>query len=104
MWKKVVLSVPVLWVFTLALPRTARAELVGWWPFDETSGATVADSSANGNHGVLINGPTWAEGRVNGALRLDGTNDYVELPKLRCVTSRAIDRTVQDRASGIGMP
>lgn len=33
--------------------------LVGYWPFDEGSGLTTADKSANGNHGTLQAGVTW---------------------------------------------
>lgn len=54
--------------------------LVGWWKFDEGSGTTAADSSGNGNHGTLINGPTWVAGRVgSGALSFSGSSaQYVD--------------------------
>ena len=54
--------------------------LVGHWKFDETSGATAEDSSANNNHGTIYGAPQWAAGYVRGGLGLDGTDDYVELP------------------------
>ena len=55
--------------------------LVGWWNFDEGSGTTAADSSGNNNTGTLINSPTWTtSGRINGALTLNGTNQYVDVP------------------------
>jgi hypothetical protein len=43
---------------------------------------TTADSSANGNTGVLYNGPTWrpSEGQLDGALEFDGVDDYVQTP------------------------
>jgi N-acetylneuraminic acid mutarotase len=53
--------------------------LVGWWKFDETSGTVAYDSSGNGNDGNLMNGPTWATGKIGGALNFDGTNDYVKI-------------------------
>jgi prepilin-type N-terminal cleavage/methylation domain-containing protein len=60
--------------------------LVGYWPFDEGSGTTAKDYSGNGNNGTLCNGttcgvqgPTWAIGKVGGALSFDGVNDYVGL-------------------------
>lgn len=34
------------------------ANLAGWWKFDEGSGATLSDSSGNGNHGT-ISGAQW---------------------------------------------
>jgi len=73
-------ALSVLWILTLASTSPARAALVGWWTFDETSGTTAADSSGSGNHGTLMNGPTWATGKMDGAVSLDGTDDYVELP------------------------
>jgi len=56
------------------------ADLVGWWKFDETNGIIAHDSSGNDNNGTLTNGPTWAQGKIGGALSLDGVNDYVLLP------------------------
>ena len=55
------------------------AGLVGWWTFDEGSGATAADSSGMGNDGT-VNGATWAGGTIGGALSFDGTSDYVAIP------------------------
>ncbi|MDC1006276.1 kelch repeat-containing protein, partial [Opitutales bacterium] len=54
--------------------------LVGWWKFDEGSGTVAYDSSGNGNDGNLTNGPTWATGKIGGALSFDGVNDYVLIP------------------------
>lgn len=62
------------------LTRAAEPNLVGWWPFDETSGTVAQDISGQGSDGVLHNGPQWTEGVTGGALRFDGVNDYVELP------------------------
>ncbi len=45
------------------------------WSFDETGGSNVADSSGNGLHGTSSG--TWAPGKVNGALQLDGTKEQV---------------------------
>lgn len=53
--------------------------LVAHWKLDESSGTNAEDSA--GNHdGTLTNGPTWTSGQLNGALRLDGSNDYVNVP------------------------
>ena len=54
------------------------ASLVGWWKLDETSGATAVDSSVNGNDATVFGDAAWGVGRTNGALQLDGANDYVQ--------------------------
>ncbi len=50
--------------------------LFAHWKFDEGSGSTATDSAGT-NNGALIGGPTWTDGRINGALSFDGVNDYV---------------------------
>ena len=34
------------------------SDLVAYWKFDEGTGLTASDSSGNGNHGTLVNGPS----------------------------------------------
>jgi hypothetical protein len=52
--------------------------LVGHWKFDETGGTEAGDSSGNGLHGSLDNGPTWnGSGSVAGCLAFDGVDDIV---------------------------
>jgi len=67
-------------VLDLALAGTVGADLVGWWKMDDGSGTVAHDSTQNGNHGTLLGNPQWVAGYVGGALRLDGTDDYVALP------------------------
>ncbi len=47
---------------------------------DETSGATAADSSGNGNNGTINGGAAWTAGQSGNAVDLDGTDDYIALP------------------------
>jgi hypothetical protein len=56
--------------------------LVGWWKFDETSGASAADSTGNGDTGTLFNAPTWTPGGMNaGALTfVAASSQYVTVP------------------------
>ena len=54
--------------------------LVGYWTFDEGSGTTASDSSGNNNTGTLTGGPTWATGKIGGALSFDGVDDYIAIP------------------------
>jgi glucose/arabinose dehydrogenase len=66
--------------FTFITASTGSSpSLIGHWTFDEGSGTTALDSSGNGHHGALVNGPVWISyGRVGGALSFDGVNDYVD--------------------------
>lgn len=52
--------------------------LLAHWMLDETEGS-VAYDSAGSNDGVLIGNPVWQPtgGKVDGALQLDGIDDYV---------------------------
>ncbi len=58
---------------------TMTRGLVGYWSFDEGSGATSTDISGNGNDGTLTNSPKWTTGKVSSALQFDGINDYVNM-------------------------
>ena len=56
---------------------SANAELIVHLKCDETSGTTAADSSGKGNTGMLRFDSSWATGgKSNGAVALDGVNDY----------------------------
>jgi hypothetical protein len=58
---------------------TTDSHLVAYWKFDEGSGAIAADSSGNGNNGV-IHGATWTSaGKLNSALKFNGINNWVEI-------------------------
>ncbi|MBA7545728.1 hypothetical protein ES705_38100 [subsurface metagenome] len=52
-------------------------DLVGRWHLDELGGATVYDSSKQGNNGTIF-GPTPTDGLIAGAYHFDGTNDYID--------------------------
>ncbi|MCA9389910.1 DUF2341 domain-containing protein [candidate division WWE3 bacterium] len=72
-----------------------RGMPVGWWKFDECTGATAYDASNNGNDGTIIAstgndigtcggtaGDMWADGetgKFNSSLAFDGTDDAVNL-------------------------
>lgn len=68
-----------IWSFT-TLPTIAISDpnLVGWWKLDEGPGSTAVDWSGYGNDGTLRGDPQWVAGVVDGALRFDGANDYVD--------------------------
>ena len=54
----------VLAVFCLSLVLTGavRADLIGWWRFEEGSSDTAKDSSGNDHHGTLLGTPEWGSG------------------------------------------
>jgi hypothetical protein len=54
----------------------SRAELVGYWAFDEGQGTTITDSSGYGNNGTLVGATalTWTQGRHGSALYFDGSS------------------------------
>jgi hypothetical protein len=65
--------------------------LVGHWSFDEVNGTTVKDSSGNDRHGTLVNmdsATDYVDGKVNKAIDLDGSNDYVSIPHSAAVDIR----------------
>jgi len=76
-------------------PATRDMGLVAYWKFDEGSGTVVYDYSGNGNNGGPPGGadafpPSWATGKVGGALSFDigngGTSETVGV-----VASQSLD-------------
>jgi len=55
------------------------ADLIAWWPLDETSG-TIAGDIIGGNDGTHTGGPTPVTGKAAGALSFDGSDDYLFIP------------------------
>ena len=48
-----------------------------YYQFDEASGSFVRDTSSNEYNGTTVASPSWATGRVDGAVSLNGTSHYV---------------------------
>ena len=68
-----------LHIFSVAADYTQPSGLAGYWNFDQGSGATAYDSSGNNNHGTIYGTSWfWTNGKVNGALYFDGSDDYVD--------------------------
>jgi hypothetical protein len=87
MSKKLIYLIPFALVLCVAMTGTARAELVGWWRFDEGSGTTAYDFSGFGNDGALQNDAGWGVGYLsNSAVLLDGDDDFVEVPHADILT------------------
>ena len=51
--------------------------LLGWWKLDDGSGTVACDSSGTSNHGSVVGGTWTTDGRIDGAMTFDGTDDYV---------------------------
>jgi len=67
------------WMFKPYRNLPSTEHLVGYWPFNETSGTNAPDLSGNGNDGTLVNSPTWVDGVVGKCLDFDGTDEYVSI-------------------------
>ncbi|HUV67257.1 MAG TPA: LamG domain-containing protein, partial [Sedimentisphaerales bacterium] len=61
-------------VLGFILTRTAQAENIGWWKFDEGSGNTAYDSSGKDHHANVLGAPEWVAGLPGFGGALDFTN------------------------------
>ena len=75
MCRKLIYSVSVVLVLTLVLTSVTKADLVGWWKFDEDSGNTAMDSSGNGFDILLPDTTTWEDGLFGGAVHFHGVGE-----------------------------
>ncbi len=79
-----ILSIVALVLTIGPIASPTRAELIGYWKFDETAGTVAADSAGGDNDGTLMGEEiAWVEGRSGGALAHSGmveTNAGVEFP------------------------
>ena len=57
---------------------SVRADLLGYWKFDEGRGNIAIDSSSSGNNGTIV-GPARKPVTIGYALDFDGRDDYVEI-------------------------
>jgi|GEM_PF-3810443 len=80
-------------------------DLAGHWSFNDGSGTTAADSSANDRDGTLMNMDegNWCDGYDGGALSFDGVDDYVEIDGYQGVDgmrSRTIAAWIKTETTG----
>jgi len=57
----------------LTVSPLSDSGLIGYWKFDESSGAVALDSSGNGNNGTLVSSPSRVTGKISGALSFNGS-------------------------------
>ena len=62
---------------SLSVLNTEMTGLIGWWPFE----GDASDISGNENHALLVNGPTFTNGKTGSALQMDGSDDRMKIPK-----------------------
>ncbi|HKI68557.1 MAG TPA: CBM9 family sugar-binding protein, partial [Verrucomicrobiae bacterium] len=65
------------WHNSQAFGNAELAGLIGWWKFDETEGKIAKDSSGNNHNGLLVGNAKRAQGKIGGALDLDGQGSFV---------------------------
>jgi len=80
MCRKLIYSISLILFSCMILISTSKADLIGWWRFDEGSGTTAYDSSGNGNDGTLIGNPQWVAGKIGGALEFNGIDSIIDIP------------------------
>jgi len=77
--------IPVIIILTTAFAFAGKANadrsLILYLTFDDGKGDTAKDQSQYGNHGTLVGGPKWVNGKFNGALEFDGEDDYIVVKK-----------------------
>lgn len=73
--------------------------LVGHWALDEPSGTFTFDSSASANNGNTVGTPTWTTGKLDGALTLNGSSQYVTLADIDVATTITLEAWVRPSAT-----
>ncbi|MEV6793091.1 beta-L-arabinofuranosidase domain-containing protein [Streptomyces sp. NPDC051320] len=60
-------------------PPQPPPAFAAWHRFDESSGTTAADATGNGKAAQLVDGASWAAGKIGGSVALDGSGEHVRL-------------------------
>ena len=68
-----------IWKFTTR-PVIVKTDptLVGWWKLENEGSGSAVDYSGYDRDGTLMGNPQWVSGYLAGALKFNGTVDYVE--------------------------
>ena len=67
-----------------------QSNLVGWWTFNDGSGAAATDSSGNGLTATLVNGINWVTGKIGDAVSANGVNQYGVVPEINLSGTSAV--------------
>ena len=85
-------------VLAVAVCVPAPPGLVSWWQAEGNANDTVG-----GNSGILVNGVTFAPGKVGQAFSFDGTNSYIEIadnPNLHFTNAITIEAWIYPTSLG----
>ncbi len=64
-------------LLVLAFCSVTFAELIAYYPFEEGSGDTTADTTGNGHDGTLASGVEWIEGYSGGGVHHDTAGERI---------------------------
>ena len=68
-------------IYNYGLDEPNDSNLVGWWEFEEGSGAIASDSSGNDANGTLNGDPNWVTGKIGSyALEFVGVDASISIP------------------------
>lgn len=77
------LFICIFFVGVLFSPAWSQS-MVAYWKFDETAGVTAQNEIKDSPAGVLSSFPEdnsqWIKGKVNGAIKFDGVDDFISIP------------------------
>jgi fibronectin type 3 domain-containing protein len=73
--------------------------VAGHWELNEGSGTMASDTSGNGRHATLLNGPVWTSGVIGGGLSFDGVDDYMSAPFAQNLTTWSVAVWVRSTAA-----
>src|SRR5271166_4553531 len=80
----------VLVIAVIARPAQAQTP-VGYWKFDDGSGAQAVDSSGSGHTAALVNGISWVTGRTGDAVSANAAaRQYVSIPAIDLSGTQAV--------------
>jgi len=57
------------------------SDLIGYWSLNEGAGTQAQDGSTQKNDATFVNGPTWAQGKRNGAVQFTSASSQYLSPK-----------------------
>lgn len=68
---------------------------VGKWAFDDGLGTKAVDSSGNNHNATLVNGVSWVQGEIGGAISANSANQqYVSIPPIDLSGTQAVTVTL----------